>query len=114
MATKPKGKTDAKENGPKRAKSTLDAATPDLFGDLPQTTIALDWAVIAPAAVHSIIQRICVLGGYIGFSAPAGGTSVKLVVSVGGSSGQRWCHSDQELSAHVAHLNRILLVLEGK
>jgi len=112
MATK-KGKTDgATKSEPKVKKSTLDAATPDVFGGLPQIILPLDWNVIAPAALHSIISRISILGGYIGFSAPTGGNSVKLVVSVGGSQGQRWCHSDGELSAHIAHLNNVLRELE--
>lgn len=112
MATKAKGSDNGNEKKPRRAKSTLDASSPDVFGGLPQAIIPIDWNVISPAALHSIISRISILGGYIGFSAPAGGNSVKLVVSVGGSQGQRWCHSDGELSAHIAHLNNVLREFE--
>lgn len=114
MATT-KGKNDDTSKGRRtKPQSTLDAVTPDVFGGLPQAIIAIDWAVINPTALHSIIRRICELGGYIGFSAPAGGASVKLGVTVGGSQGQRWCHSDGELSAHIAHLNNVLTELGKK
>lgn len=114
MANKPKEQADAKATKSRKSKGTLDASTPDIFGDSPQVDMPVDFDNVNPKALHSIIARICRLGGYIGFSAPTGGNAVKLVVSVGGSQGQRWCHDGIELSTHVAHVNNVLAKLEGK
>lgn len=97
-----------------KSKGTLDSVSPDIFGDSPEVDLPIDWDTLSPKALHSIISRICRLGGYIGFSAPVGGNAVKLVVSVGGSQGQRWNHDGNQLSAHIAYLNNFLATIEGK
>lgn len=110
MAITPKGVARGKavaSTGDKVSKH-LDLNTPDLFGDVPQNELAVDFGEIHAGAFRAIIEGVCKLGGYIAFSAPSGGVAVKLSVSVGGATGQRWNHNAQELSANVLHVQKLI------
>jgi len=107
MVTK-KGKDDAVSKPKGRAKSNLSETSPDIFGGLPAINEPVDFGEVSPIALHSIVARICRLGGYCAFSAPTGGNAVKLVVSVDGSTGQRWVHDGHELAAHLLHIHKLL------
>lgn len=101
--------TDNAVSKPKGAKKgTIDSTTPDIFGGLPTSDLPVDFGEVSPVALHSIIARICRLGGYCAFSAPTGGNAVKLVVSVDGSTGQRWVHDGHELATHLLHIHKLL------
>ncbi len=104
--SKNNGKLKSSDNG------LLAGVVPDFFGQLATDDMGVDFGEVHPSALHSIIARICHLGGYIGFSAPAGGDAVKISVSVGGSSGGRWVRSGQELGTYISYIHGRLQEIE--
>lgn len=96
------------------ASGSLIANTPDFFGGLAQDELVVDFREVHPSAIHSIISRVCVAGGYISFASPGGGEAIKLSVSVGGNSGHRWIRSGQELAAYVAYVHNALQAIESR
>lgn len=103
-----KEKADAVPKPERGKKGNLDTTAPDIFGGIPTSDLPVDFGEVSPVALHSIIARICRLGGYCAFSAPTGGNAVKLTVSVDGSTGQRWVHDGHELAAHLLHIHKLL------
>jgi len=80
----------------------------DMLGELAEDDMAVDFGEIHPASLHSVIARVCRSGGYIGFSAPAGGASVKLRCSVGDAGLERWARSGTQLASLVLAIHKFL------
>lgn len=108
MATKPisGGGKNAKRGEPSTGVPI--EVTRDLFGDLPKNDLALDFGEVHPAALHAIVSGVCGFGGYIGFSAPSGGAAVKLRVTIGDGTGERWLRSGTELAAFLIAIKKRL------
>lgn len=106
MATLKGGGKNGKQGEP--SKRPIVEVTRDIFGDQSQDELALDFGEVNPKALHSVISRVCHVGGYIGFSAPAGGAAVKLRCSIGDSAGERWVRSGVELSAFLLTVHKFL------
>jgi len=114
MAKKPKGEDQNGKDSKNNVRGILDETGRDIFGDLPQSDLVVDFGEINPTALHSIIARVCRIGGYISFSAPAGGNAVKLGITVGDLIGKRWCHDGHELASALLTVHQQLEKIPGK
>jgi len=106
MAKLPKGGKNAQKGEP--SNGVFPEVTRDLFSEFPANDMALDFGEVNPKALHSVVARVCGVGGYIGFSAPAGGAAVKLRCTIGDASGERWTRTGVELSAFLLAIHKLL------